>query len=187
MRPLRPTAAAGAVTLLLVLPIAGCTTADGVIRETPSPGTTTTTTPSLSSASPTPTTEEQRILAQYKGFWKIEASVAHAPVAEREAMLQSYATDPLLSRVLRGMRASDNLGQMAYGQVIPRPNITKIERGNASIRDCQDASNAGRKERDTGRIVTRGTSRDLAVATLKRGSDGVWRVATMDYPRGAKC
>jgi hypothetical protein len=187
MRPNRLTAATAAVKLLLVLLASGCTNAGGVIRETPTVGTTTGAASPLSSPPPTATSEASRILAQYRAFWKTEATAAHVPAAEREAILRPYATEPLLSRVLRGMRASDSLGQVGYGEVVPRPTITKIERGTASIRDCQDASNAGRKERDTGRIVTRGTSRDLAVATLKRGPDGVWRVATVDYARGAKC
>jgi hypothetical protein len=187
MRPHRLTAATAAVTLLLAVLAAGCTNAGGVIRDTPTAGTTTGAASPLTSPSPTATSEASRILAQYRAFWNIEASAAQAPAAEREALLRPYATEPLLSRVLRGMSASDNLGQVAYGEVVPHPIITKIERGVASIRDCQDASKAGRKERDTGRIVTRGTSRDLAVATVKRGPDGVWRVATVDYVRGAKC
>jgi len=185
MRPSRP--AAAAVTLLLLLPVAGCTNADGVIRETPSRGTTTTTSPSLSLSSPTPTTEQERILAQYRAFWKALTPASEAPAAERRQMLEPYATDPELTRALSGMRGSDNLGQVLYGQVVSRPRTTKIDRGVASLRDCQDASRAGRKQLDTGEIVTRGTPRDLALVTLKRGSDGVWRVATVEYPRGARC
>jgi hypothetical protein len=149
MRPLRPTAAAAAVALLLVLSVGGCTNADGVIRETPTPGTGTAT-PSLSSATPTPTMEEQRILAQYRGFFVALTPTSEAPAAQRRQLLEPYATDPVLTRTLSGMRGSDNLGQVGYGEEVVRPKITKIEGGVAYVRDCQDASRTGRKERDRG-------------------------------------
>lgn len=173
-----------AVALLLALFVGACSDADGVMRETPSPGITP---PPTTTASPTPTTEEQRILAQYRAFWQIQTPASEAPAGQRKAMLEPYATDPALSRVVRGMRASDNVGQVGYGEVIPHPRIKSIEGAVAFLRDCQDGSKAGRKERDTGRIVTRGTARDLAEVTLRHGPDGAWRVATIDYPRGARC
>jgi hypothetical protein len=161
--------------------VAGCNNADGVLRETPSPGTTRTS-PAVSA---TPTTEQERILAQYRGYWAALSPASEAPVAQRKGILEPYATDPALSTALRGIRAAENLGQVYYGVIATHPEITKLTGGDASVRDCQDASKAGRKERDTGKIVTRGTTHDLALVTLKRGSDGVWRVATVDYPGGA--
>jgi hypothetical protein len=187
MRPHRLAAATAAVTLLFVLLASGCTNAGGVIRETPTAGTTSGAASPLSSPSPTATSEASRILAQYRAFWQALTPASEAPAEERRQMLEPYATDPELTRALSGMRASDNLGQVLYGQVVARPQITKIDRGLASLRDCQDASEAGRKQRDTGRIITRGTSSDVALVTMKRGSDGVWRVATVEYPRGARC
>jgi len=172
-----------AAPLLCALLVGGCNDADGVIRETP------TVSPSTTSATPTPssmpTTEAQRVLAQYNAFWKILTPVSQASFEQRPAMLKPYATQPVLSRTLRGMRASDNLGQVGYGEIVTRPKIVKIEEGVATIRDCQDASRHGRKQRDTGKVVTRGTEHDLAIVTVKRGSDGIWRVATVDYPGGA--
>jgi hypothetical protein len=184
MRPLRPTAAAAVVALLLVLSVGGCTNADGVIRETPTPATSATR--SLSSASPTPTTGEERILAQYRAFFNIQASASGSPEAQRRAMLEPYATDPALSRVLRGMHTSDKLGQVGYGQAVVRPSVTKIDGRVAWVGDCQDTSASGRKERATGKVVTRGTKQAKVAATLKRGPDGVWRVATVDY-QGDRC
>ena len=179
--------AAIVVVLLLGLSTAGCHSGSGVINDAP------TASPALGSSSasitamPSVATDEQRILAQYQSFWKREASAAEAAATQRRAILEAVATDPLLSRVLRGMQASDNLGQIGYGRIIPRARVTGIDRDTATIRDCQDASKAGRKDRDTGKTVTRGTAHDLALATMKRGRDGVWRVATVDYPRGDRC
>jgi len=128
--------------VLLVGLSAGCNTADGVNTETPTPGTTTT-----AVSSPTPTTDEQRVLAQYAAFWKILTPTSEAPESQRREMLARYATDPELTRALGGMRGADRLGEVLYGEVVPRPTVTKIEGDSASIRDCQNASNAGRRDR----------------------------------------
>jgi len=137
------------------------------------------------SHTPTPTTEQERILAQYAAFFAALTPTSEAPDAQRRELLAPYAVDPVLSRTLRGMLASDKLGQVGYGEIALRPRIAKVDKGIAVVRDCQDASRHGRKERATGKIVTRGTQHDLAVVTLKRAPDGVWRVATVDYPGGA--
>jgi len=150
MRPLRPTAAAAAVALLVALAAGGCSNAGGVLRETPTPENTTSTAPSSSSASPTPTTEEQRILAQYRAFFAALTATSEAPAEQRREMLEPYATDPVLTRTLGGMRASDRLGQVGYGEILTRPRITRVDKGVAVVRDCQDASRHGRKDRDTG-------------------------------------
>jgi hypothetical protein len=176
MRRLRAAAAAAAVALLVALSAGGCTNAGGVIRETPSPGDTTTTTPSLSSASPTSTTEEQRILAQYRAFFAALTPTSEAPASQRRQMLEPYATDPVLTRTLSGMRASDRLGQVGYGEILTRPRITRVDKGVAVVRDCQDASRHGRKDRDTGRITTKGCRSAAGSARWGlRGWGSAWR------------
>jgi len=171
-----------ATAALLALMLSGCNDADGVIRETPTASPSTT--PATPSPSPTPTTEEQRILAQYTAFWKILTPTSEAPAAERRQMLEPYAADPELSRVLRGMLAQDRLGRGLYGEAILYPRIQWIKGSRSLIKDCQDASNDGQIERATGKKLTKGTPRHPVTATMVKGKDGQWRVNTVDLPGG---
>ncbi len=59
--------------------------------------------------------------------------------------------------------------------------MTKIRGDRATVRDCQDNSEAGRKKIKTGKFVTRGLKRDHAETVLVRGDDGRWRVSTVNY------
>ncbi len=43
---------------------------------------------------------------------------------------------------------------------------------------------SGQKDRKTGERLTRGLKNNPVAVTMTRGADGVWRVATVDYPGG---
>lgn len=140
-------------------------------------------------ASPLPTaatSAADAILAAYREFFARQTEISLADRDERRALLESIATEPALGRVLRGMFAADEIDEVGYGSAVVNPSVTSIDGDTATITDCQDTSKSGRKKRSDGKITTRGTPEAQVEATAKRGGDGKWRVATVDY-RGAKC
>jgi len=111
---------------------------------------------------------------------KIEASA-------RYDALKKLATDPELTRVLGGLAASTQAGEIGYGDTVVRPQITALNGSAAELSDCQDTSAHGRMKASTGQKLTVGRKNDLAKVTMKRGDDGFWRVATVDYAPAGSC
>lgn len=125
--------------------------------------------------------EEDAILAAYREFFAAQTRISEAPAAERREMLEPLATDPALSRVLRGMLAADDADEVGYGKEVIDPQVTRVDGDEAEIADCQDTSGAGRKKRSSGKVITRGTPEADVEATMQRGADGTWRIATVEY------
>lgn len=163
-----------AVISAAVLGLTGCTSDNGV--QTEEPAATVTTSPAPSAAS-----EHEDIVAAYREFFAAQTRISEAPAAERRSMLEPLATDPALSRVLRGMLAADDADEVGYGKEVINPRVTRVDGDQAEITDCQDTSGAGRKNRSTGKVITRGTPEADVEATMQRGVDGNWRVATVEY------
>ena len=184
----RGSAAAG-LAAVLALTVAGCTSkssAEDLDLQPPA-----TSAPSMpartATPTPTPSTEAQKILTQYDRFWATTDSAWRVSRDQRVALFKTVATEPVLTRVVGGMLAAEQLGETGYGKIVPHPRITRIDGGKASLRDCQDASLAGRIKTSTGRKTTRGTTHDLAQVTMRLGNDGVWRVATALYQPVGSC
>jgi hypothetical protein len=135
------------------------------------------------SASPTPSVVDQ-VLTQYTAFWAMITPASQAPVAQRRAVLAPYAMDPELSRLLRGLVAAEAVGEGQYGAEVPRARVASVRGAVADVVDCQDASNAGKISLKTGKKLTRGVVRNPVTATLRRASDGRWRVATVEFGGG---
>lgn len=170
----RPRRALPAAISAAVLALTGCSSDNGVQTEDPVAAVATTPTPSAAS-------EHKAILTAYREFFAAQTRISKAPAAERRAMLEPLATDPALSRVLRGMLAADDADEVGYGKEVIDPRVTRVDGDEAEIADCQDTSGAGRKNRGTGKVITRGTPQAEVEATMQRGADGTWRVATVDY------
>jgi hypothetical protein len=170
-----------AVTAAMVLGgAAACSSDGGVDTEEPvSVGGAVTATPSAISA-------EAAVLAAYREFFARQTEISLADKEQRRALLEPFTTDPALERVLRGMFAADEIGEVGYGEPVVNPVVQKIEADTATITDCQDTSMAGRKKRESGKITTRGTKQAQVYVTAKRGSDGRWRISTVDY-QADKC
>lgn len=161
--------------------LVGCSSDSGVDTEDPVAAATS----ASPSATLTPASDNEPILAAYREFFAAQTRISSAPAGERRVMLEPLATDPALSRVLRGMFAADELGEVGYGQEVLDPRVTNVDGDDAEIEDCQDTSGIGRKKRDNGKIVTRGTPEADVRATMRRGADGSWRVATVEYKDAA--
>lgn len=130
---------------------------------------------------PVAPTEEQAILEQYRKFFAIQTALMQAPAAERPQMFAAVATDPSYSRTLTGMEAADAAGETTYGEIRLNPVVVSIADRTAKVRDCQDTSGAGRLVKETGSKVTVGRTGALALATMVRGDDDIWRVSRVDY------
>ncbi len=167
-------------TALAVAGVAACSSGGGVNTEQPVAATAT------ASATPTAEADEVAILAAYREFFARQTEISMAPKEERRVLLEPFTTDPALERVLRGMFAAEEFGEVGYGEPVVNPVVQHIEADTATITDCQDTSMAGRKKRDGGKVTTRGTKQAQVTTTAKRGRDGQWRIATVDY-RDDKC
>jgi len=147
-----------------------------------------TATPSVAvSSSTTPFPDESQILAQYRAFFVSITPASKTTPAGRLRLMQKVAMEPALTRTLGGIAAVVAAGEVFYGQDILHPELTKVEGATATLRDCQDSSGAGRVRTKTGKKVTVGRKNDLAVVTMKRGADSVWRVSTVEYKPAGSC
>lgn len=129
------------------------------------------------------------ILARYNAFWGILDAASKAPVAARTAMLKQYATGAELKQALASMADGDARGVVYYGEPKRQPQVTQIvsARGFAVVRDCQDATHFGGAGKKTGRILNRGTAKNLATAVMVAGPDHLWRLGTLQYHVGSPC
>jgi hypothetical protein len=165
--------------------LAGCTSRSPAADPTPA-GTPSAATPTASVSVPARVPVVDLVLAQYTAFWKTITPAAQAPASRRRAILAPVAADPELSRLLRGLVAAEAVGEGQYGVEVPRARVTNVRGATADVVDCQDASHAGKTNRRTGKPITRGVARNPVKATLRRGADGIWRVATVEF-RGGTC
>lgn len=163
--------------LIAGLVLAGCTSSGSVSTEPPEP-VAATSTPSATSAV---TDETAAILAAHREFFDRQTEISIAPKDQRKELLAPFTTEPALQRVLGGMFAAEELGEVGYGVAVLNPRVTEIDGDRATVRDCQDNRNVGRKKIETGKIVTKGFKRDHAEVGLIRGGDGRWRVSTVEY------
>ena len=191
-----------AAALLFALALTGCSRGSGVDASGgPLPSATPVTTPSASSsASPGPQTTPtspsspsisalttSAILTQYRAFFAALTPASKATPAVRYAMLQKVAAEPELTRLLGGIAAAEHVGEVFYGEDLVRPQIIRVTSVNATLRDCADTSQHGRLKVATGKRVTVGYKNDLAIVTMMRGGDGVWRVATVESKPAGSC
>ena len=188
MRPQRhPRSASACIGLTAALLLsAGCQgDQTNALDLTPSPGPIPSTSGTSADTTVTPTaaavSEEEAILEQYRKFFAIQTALIQAPAAERPQMFAAVATDPSYSRTLTGMEAADAAGETTYGEIKVNPVVVSIVDGTAKVRDCQDTSGAGRLVKKTGSKVTVGRTGALALATMVRGDDDIWRVSRVDY------
>lgn len=151
----------------------------GVILETP-----TAAPPSAAPVMPSPPTlsEEEQILAQYRRFFASLTTLSNLPAAERPAVLGQVASDPQYTRSLDGLAAADAAGEVFYGEGKVSPRVANIGLATAVVQDCQDGSQGGRMRKSDGTKLTVGPPADPAVTQMRRGPDGIWRVAEVVYP-----
>jgi hypothetical protein len=165
-------------TAVVMAGVAACSSDGGVDTEEPvSAGAT-------ASATPTGASDESAILAAYREFFARQTEISMAAKEQRRMLLEPFTTDPALERVLRGMFAAEELGEVGYGEPVVSPRVQSMDGDVATVTDCQDTSKFGRKKVSDGELTTRGVKAAKVVATMTRGADGAWRVSKVDYPEG---
>lgn len=173
------------VSVPLIVVLAGCDGSASPAGPTAAGGTST----SRPSSTTTPSTtgsEQSAVEAAYRRFWAVSWDVDKQAPGQWRPLLATVSVNPVLTRLLAGTRAQREAGIRLYGQVVPRPSVTRLAHGRAEVKDCQDASNAGQAEAASGKRRTVGVARTPVTASLVRRSDGLWRVSDVRYP-GEKC
>ena len=140
---------------------------------------------SASASTSSPASAEAVILADYRAFWMSLTPASQSAPDQRRRMLSPHTGDPELGSLLAGMARDDADGRVYYGSPVLRALVQQFSpaKGVAVVRDCQDASNTGDKDRRTGRLLTKGKARTLVVSTLHRTSRGGWKVVFVSFPR----
>ncbi|MBA0127267.1 hypothetical protein H0B56_17085 [Haloechinothrix sp. YIM 98757] len=125
------------------------------------------------------------VIEAYDRFWARTHEVPHEPESEWEESMAQVAVDPQLSTTLQGMRFQHEDGVTSYGHVRSRVSEVEIDADEAVVVDCQDASESGQADLDTGERKTVGVERNPIRARMERDTgDGRWKVAEITYPGG---
>lgn len=135
------------------------------------------------SASSTATTVAQAaVVAAYTTFWSLDGTAERSSAVRAEQMLAPYVAQPYLGHLLAQMGPYRQRHEEAWGHVIPHITQVTVMGDQALVRDCQDQSHAALANTQTGRVIphTTGSSRTSYVASLKRGSDGLWRLTALE-------
>lgn len=167
------------VLVALALSTSACGPDEGALPK-PSPSTATTV-----SAQPAPTTgaaAEEAVIAAYKGIYLAGRRAEHTPDGQRKPIIAPYATEPLLSRMLRGIVALRATGRFTWGMPVIHPFDVKIRGQKATLHDCQDDRNTGQMDEKTSKRVLHGSENTHLVATLLL-VDGTWKVSTLEQVR----
>jgi hypothetical protein len=145
--------------------------------------------PSVDPGTPVPAelTVEEQILTQYREFFAVLDTLPDIPADERPGVWREVASDPQYTRSLEGVAAADAAGETFYGAVRANPRVANIGQAAAVVRDCRDSSQAGRLRRSDGKKLTVGLPAELAVTQMRRGPDGIWRVAEIVFPTDQGC
>ncbi|MCI0689267.1 MAG: hypothetical protein L0Y54_18845 [Sporichthyaceae bacterium] len=95
--------------------------------------------------------------------------------------MEKVAVDPALAAYLTNLARMDRADEVPFGEIQTREPRATIDGDTATVVDCQDTSESGRKKESTGNVLSVGVARVEATVTLKLGSDDVWRVSEVEY------
>ena len=123
------------------------------------------------------------VLDAYRRFWDVAAGVGRQPEGQWRTRLEPVATDPFLSELLEGLTGQQERGVVDFGVIKLRPTIAALTATRAAVLDCQDASRSGEIDRNTGEVISVGSSRTSFTATLTKDPTGRWKVAQARYLR----
>jgi hypothetical protein len=127
---------------------------------------------------------EAAVEASYKEYWRVEHVTMQLPESEWPSAIGKVAAGAQVDRVVEGFRSLRAQALTLYGSVTPRVSHVDVAGDQATVQDCQDASNAGQADATIGKPKNVGVPRNPITATLTRGSDGQWRVTGVSYPGG---
>ena len=129
--------------------------------------------------------DRTRVDAAYRRFWAVSVTVSGRPPGEWRKVLSAVATEPLLSHLVEGFADQRARSRADYGAVVVRPTVVALERGRASIVDCQDASRSGERDVDSGLPMTVGAARTPVAAVVRWVPGRGWLVSEARYVQGS--
>lgn len=139
----------------------------------------------LSSLPEDPAAAQRRTIEQaYQRFWEISRGVDQLPQDQWRPALEQVAVDPILTQLVEGTRIHRDHSIRLYGQVFAHVTDVQVKSDQAEVRDCQDASQAGQADANTGMRKTVGIARNPVKGSLVRDATGTWRVGLIEYPGG---
>ncbi|WP_328708876.1 hypothetical protein [Microbispora hainanensis] len=165
--------------VVLALSASACAADEGALPQ-PSPTASMTVSPQPGT---TPTGKaEEAVLAAYKGIYSAGRRAEHTPDGQRKSIIAPFATEPLLSRMLRGIVALRAGGRFTWGTPVFHPFDIKVKGQKATLHDCQDNRNSGQMDEKTSKRVLHGSENTHLVATLLL-VEGAWKVSTLEHVR----
>ena len=134
---------------------------------------------SPSSASPSAASEEEAVIAAYKGWFETVNGMGLATDEEVAAALAPYATNKLIENAVAVFSAERAKGVIPGGTV----NFGKIEveftGQGALVRECRNSSTETSVDAATGNVVGTGSAGTRYEAKLSKNSQGLWLMS--DY------
>jgi hypothetical protein len=136
---------------------------------------------SSSSASASPATPKDAVIAAYTGFFPAINNALKAPPERIRPILQDFLTGWYLDYQIRQLVDQQAQHLEPWGHVVVHITNVEVQQSTATVRDCQDASNAGLANAQTHQLITasRGTAHRNLTAKLTLGSDGRWRLSEL--------
>lgn len=139
--------------------------------------------PSASTGTTSAKSERQAVETAYDQFWNRMHAVPHEPESTWDDTMAEVAVDPQLKITLQGMRLAKERGVTSYGEVTSRISDVDIDGDEATVVDCQDASESGQADAESGEKKSVGVERNPVEARLHRDNSR-WKVAEISYPGG---
>jgi hypothetical protein len=165
------------VGVLLVLVVGACGKSHHAVALP------TTSAPAAPSVSASPTSAEDAVRQSYTQYWAVLPRAEQEVDGERRRqLLADYAAEPQLGTVLRNIENLHAKNQTSWGYVVVHIQSVQVAGNAATVRDCQDSSNAGLMDSKTGKKTSRGVLKDPLSATLVRGTDERWRISGFSIP-----
>lgn len=115
-------------------------------------------------------------------YWRIYTKINDVPAEKRLASLNAVSVDPIKGKIVRSALQFDKKGLNTYGNVAHRIYWGPLVNNSspAIMGDCLDTSKYGTLISKTNSKQTVGYPRDNTRGIFIRGSDGRWRVQSVE-------
>lgn len=134
---------------------------------------------SPSSASPSAPSEEEAVIAAYKGWFETVNGMGLATDEEVAAALSPYGTDLIVQKTVAFFANKRADGLIPGGTVVFGKLDVSMHSDSAVVRECRDSSTETSVEIATGNVVGAGATATRLEASLMKDEKGVWRMS--DY------
>lgn len=147
----------------------------------PSPGTTVPADPEAA--------DRSAIEAVWTKYWITTKGLLKVPASDRLTVMKTVAVPAVVATVVSAAAKEQAAGQAEYGVVVHRPYWATPVGGQSTavMNDCMNDYNAGTLDVKSGKHLRAGVYRDNLRATFAKGSDGLWRVAKIEFLVNVPC